>query len=568
MSLNGALSIAQRSLDLFSLGIQVAGNNIANASTPGYVRDALHVGPVPPYSSSGVLIGNGTIATGVRQVIDRFLETRIHAANTDYQGSNARAQAYTEIQNALRELGDDDLSTGLNTFLESVQNAANQPNDPALRTIVIQQGQRFADQVSGLRIDVERARAGYSEQIRSLVDEANALINTITDLNPRIGQLEAYGASNSQAGGLRVERLNALNRLSEIIPIRIREDASGQVEVFTGSEFLVLTGTSQNLQTVVAPTSTGVAEVGVETTRTHFALGAGGGELGGAIDARDNILTGFLDQIDQWTGGVINEFNKVYSSGEGLRGYQSVTSDNFVTSTTATLNAAGLAFTPKHGSFQLKTVTAATGAVTVSNIAIDLDGLGSNDTTLQSLMTSLNDPANPNVTASITSDGRLQITAAAGYEVRFGNDTSGALAAIGINTFFTGSGSDDIGINALVAADHRYFASGRGGGPSDNTNALELAQILDRPVEAFNGVSVDQFYTNLVGTVAQAGAAEQTLADGSLNFRDALKAQREQRSGVSIDEEAINVMELQHNYQAAARIITTIDELLTTLLQI
>ncbi|MDZ4689368.1 MAG: flagellar basal body protein, partial [Planctomycetaceae bacterium] len=258
MSLNGALSIAQRSLDLFSLGIQVAGNNIANASTPGYVRDELHIGPVPPYSSSGVLIGNGTIATGVRQVIDRFLETRIHAANTDYQGSNARAQAYTEIQNALRELGDDDLSTGLNTFLESVQNAANQPNDPALRTIVMQQGQRFADQVSGLRRDVERARSGYSEQIRSLVDEANGLINTITDLNPRIGQLEAYGASSSQAGSLRVERLNALNRLSEIIPIRIREDASGQVEVFTGSEFLVLTGTSQNLQTAVAPTSTGV----------------------------------------------------------------------------------------------------------------------------------------------------------------------------------------------------------------------------------------------------------------------------------------------------------------------
>ncbi|MDZ4688891.1 MAG: flagellar basal body rod C-terminal domain-containing protein, partial [Planctomycetaceae bacterium] len=323
-----------------------------------------------------------------------------------------------------------------------------------------------------------------------------------------------------------------------------------------------------NLQTAVAPTSTGVAEVGVETTRTHFALSAGGGELGGAIDARDNILTGFLDQIDQWTGGVINEFNKVYSSGEGLRGYQSVTSEAFVSNTTAALNAAGLAFTPRHGSFQLKTVNAATGAVTVSNIAIDLDGLGGigTDTSLVDLSVAID--ALDNVTASITSDGRLQINAAAGYEVRFGNDTSGALAALGINTFFTGSSSDDIGINALVAADQRYFASGRGGGPSDNTNALELAQILDRPVDALNGVSVDQFYTNLVGTVAQAGSAEQTLADGSLNFRDALKAQREQRSGVSIDEEAINVMELQHNYQAAARIISTIDELLNTLLQI
>jgi flagellar hook-associated protein 1 len=566
MSLNGALSIAQRSLDLFSLGIQVAGNNISNASTPGYVRDELRVGPVPPYFSAGVLIGNGAIATGVRQVIDRFLETRIHAANTDYQGSAARAQAYTEIQNALRELGDEDLSTGLNSFLEAVQNAANQPNDPALRSIVIQQGERFADQVSGLRTQVEQVRAGYSQQIRTLVDEANSLIAQITDLNPRIGQLEAYGVASNEAGGLRVERLNALNRLSEIIPIRIREDASGQVEVFTGSEFLILNGTTQNLQAVVAPTETGVAEVSVETSRTHLELPAGGGELGGVLDARDRILTGFIEQLDQFVGNVIFQFNRVHAGGEGLRGFDSVTSESFVSDPTAALNAAGLAFAPEHGSFQLKSVNKTTGATTVSNIAIDLDGIGT-DLSLAGLRDAINGSGG-NVIATITSEGRLTITAAAGYEVRFGNDTSGVLAALGINTFFTGSSSDDIGVNALIAADQRYFASGRGGGDADNTNALELATVLDQPLEALGGVSVDQFYTNLVGTIAQAGSAEETLAAGNLNFRDSLKTQREQRSGVSIDEEAIKVMGLQRNYQAAARIISTIDELLNTLLQI
>jgi flagellar hook-associated protein 1 FlgK len=565
MSLNGALSIASRSLDLFSLGIQVAGNNIANAATPGYVRDELRVGPVPPYYSAGVLIGNGTIATGVRQIIDSFLETRIHAANTDYQGSQFRAQAYLEIQNALRELGDQDLSTGLNQFIEAVQNAANQPNDPALRTIVIQQGQRFADQVTSLRAQVEELRAGYSDHIRNLVDEANGLINQIAALNPKIGQLEAYGVGTNQAGTLRVERLNALNRLSEIIPIRIREDDSGQVEVFTGSEFLVLNGTTQNLQTVMAPTSTGVSEVSVETTRTRFELPAGGGELGGVLDARDRILSGFIEELDRFVGSVIFEFNKMHSGGEGLRGFESVTSEAFVNSTTAALNAAGLPFTPQHGSFQIKMVNAATGAETVANIGIDLDGLGP-DMSLEDLRAAID--GLDNVSATITSDRRLQITADAGYEIRFSNDTSGVLAALGINTFFSGNSSDNIGLNARVASDQRYFASGRGGGPSDNSNVLELAQILDRPVDALNGISVDQFYTNLVGNIAQAGAAEQTLAEGSLGFRDSLKTQREQRSGVSIDEEAIKVMGLQRNYQAAARIISTIDELLATLLQI
>lgn len=565
MSLNGALSIASRSLDLFSLGIQVSGNNIANASTPGYVRDELYTGPVPPYFSAGVLIGNGAIAVGVRQVIDRYLETRIHAANSDATSADARAQAYIQLQYSLKELGVDDLSTGLNAFIEAVQNAANQPNDPGMRSIVIQQGQRFADQVAGLRTQVEELRAGYSEQIRSLVDEANGLIEQIEALNPQIGQLEAYGIGSSQAGALRVQRLNALNRLSEIIPIRIREDASGQVEVFTGSEFLILNGTSQRLEAIVAPTVSGVAAVNVETSRTHFALGGGGGELGGAIESRDRILTDFIGQLDQFVGSVIYEFNKVHSGGEGLVGYDSVTSSFFVNDTTAALNAAGLAFSPQHGSFQLKTVNSASGAVTVFNVPIDLDGLGT-DTSLEDLRAALD--ALDNVTAEITSDRRLKISADDGYELRFGNDTSGALAALGINTFFSGSSSDDIGLNPLIAADQRLFASGRGGGPSDNSNALELAQILDRPVEALGGVSVEQFYTNVVGTVAQAGAAEQVLADGAASFRDSLFAQREQRSGVSLDEEAIKVMSLQHNYQAAARIITAIDELLRTLLQI
>jgi flagellar hook-associated protein 1 len=565
MSLNGALSIAQRSLDLFSLGIQVAGNNIANASTPGYVRDELYTDPVPPYFSGGVLIGNGAIAAGVRQVFDRYLETRIHSANSDFLSADIRAQAYVQLQYALRELGVDDLSSGLNQFIEAVQNAANQPNDPAMRAIVIQQGQRFADQVAGLRMQVEQLQAGYSEQIRSLVQEANGLIEQIEKLNPQIGQLEAYGVASSHAGALRVQRLNALNRLSEIIPIRTREDASGKVEVFTNSEFLILNGISQRLETVLAPTASGVAAVNVETSRTHLALGAGGGELGGVIEARDRILTSFTDQLDQFIGSVIFEFNKVHAGGEGLVGFTSVTSDFFVRDTTAVLNAAGLPFSPQHGSFNVKTVNQATGAVSVANIAIDLDGIGA-DTTLEDLRAALD--ALDDVTATITTDGRLRLTAADGYELRFGNDTSGVLAALGINTFFSGSNSDSIRVNPLLAADHRYFASGRGGGPADNTNALELAQILDRPVDGLGGFSVEQFYTHLVGTVAQSGAAEQVLANGAEGFRDSLQAQRSQRSGVSLDEEAIRLISLQHNYQAAARIVSTIDELLRTLLAI
>lgn len=565
MSLNSALSIASSALQLYSLGIQVSGNNIANASTPGYVREQLRIYPTAPSSVGTVLVGTGAQVAGVRQVLDRFLEARIHTASTDFSAADTRSQSYQALESTVGELGDQDLSSSLNRLIQSVQDASNQPQDPAFRSIVVQQGVQFAQDVTNLRSRIGELRESYSGQIRSLTEEANSLIDQIDKLNPQIGRLEANGLDLSEAGGLRVQRLNALNRLSEIIPVRIQEQPSGSIDVFTSSDFLILGGYSQRLEAVVAPTDAGVAEINVQTTVSKAAIGANGGELGGFIESRDRILTGFLEQLDEFAGAVIYEFNRVHASGEGLSGFTDVTGTNFVSDTTTALNAAGLAFAPEHGSFTLKVGNTSTGASTEQRIAVDLDGIGT-ETSLEDLRTAID--AIDHVNAQITSERKLRITTDSGYEVRFGDDSSGVLTSLGINTFFTGSKSDDIAVNDRITSDQRYFASSRGGGPGDNTNALALAQVIDNSSSRLNGQSVDDFYTNLIGGLGQASAAEQALATGASDFRDSLTNQRQQRSGVSIDEEAIQILQLQHNYQAAARIISAVDELLNTLLNI
>lgn len=564
MSLNGALSIASNALQLYSLGIQIAGNNIANASTPGYIREQLRVYPSAPYAVGTVLVGTGAQAAGVRQVFDRFLEDRIHTANSDYSAAAIRSQTYSQLESIVGELGEQDLSSSLNRFIQAVQNAANQPDDAALRNIVVQQASQFAFDAVSLRQRVAGLRDAYSDQMRALTEEANALINEISALNPQISRLEANGLDLSEAGPLRVQRLNALNRLSEILPIRVHEQASGSIDVFTDNDFLILGGYTQQLEAVLAPTESGLAEINVQTSLTRATVGRGGGELGGLIESRDQILNGYLNELDKFVGAVIFEFNKFHASGEGLIGYTNVTSSNFVNSTTAALNQAGLAFSPEHGGFEIKVRNTATGVEETHQIAINLDGIGA-DTSLEDLRAAMNSLGQ--VTAEITSENKLRITTTAGYEVRFQNDTSGVLAALGINTFFTGHSSDDIAVNGLIASDHRYFASGQGGGAADNRNALELAQFIDRPLNSLKGLTIDKFQTSLVTQIAQAASAEKAMAEGSRGFRDSLMVQREQKSGVSIDEEAIQLLNLQRNYQAAARIITTIDQLMNTLLQ-
>jgi len=562
MGLSSALATASRSLEIFSTGIQVAGQNISNAGSPGYIREELILETGASYRQGSLILGTGVLAAGVQQQIDIFLETQIHAANSDANAAQARQLIYQQLEIEVQELGADDLSTALNDFLAAINEVVNQPESEAFRQIAVEQGVQLANDIAYLRSRVDSLREAQTAKVDSLVAEANALIDEIFDLNPQILELESAGLLKSEAGGLRTQRYEAVNRLSEIIPVRYEEQPNGEVYLFLGSDPLILSGDKQNLETVTR-TDRGVTVQDVRLTDSKFVISTAGGELQGIIEGRDQVLGGFVDQLDAYAAGLIYEFNRIHSSGEGLAGFTSLTSTTPVDDKDAVLNAAGLDFVPEHGSFELKLTNALTGVTETTVINVDLDGIGT-DTTLQTLRDDLDAVAN--LTATITPDGRLELSAAADYDFRFGNDTSGALAALGANTFFVGADSGTIAVNSAVASDHRLFATGQGGGPSDNTNALLFAQFVDEPRDSLGGLSLETFYQSTVAALANSSASEQALSEGFAAYRDSLRNQREQFSGVSLDEEAVKVLEFQRAFQSAARLISTIDEMFTTLL--
>lgn len=566
MGLNATLSMAKQSLEIFGTGIQVAGQNISNAGTPGYIREELVLNPSAPYRQGALITGTGVEISGIQQQIDQFLETRIHSANTDFSSIDERNTIFKQLENELRELTDGDLSTGLNNFLSTINNVVNQPSSIPDREFVINEAEKFAADISSLRLRLNGLREVQSVNVENLVSEANDLIDKIVDLNPKISKLEASGLLQSDAGALRSQRYEALNRLSELIPIRYRERSDGAIDVFTGSDYLVLAGTSQKLQ-LDTDTDRGVVVHEVLLTQTQSNISRTGGELKGIIEGRDDILGGFVDQLDTYASNLIFEFNKIHASGEGTAGFQQVTSASRALDSTATLNSelSGLPFQANHGSFQIKVTNKSTGITNTVTVNVDLDGIGS-DTTLDSLASTINGLANLN--SSVSTDGRLSISADADYEFKFSNDTSGALAAIGINTLFTGGDSSDIDVNSVVSQNQQFLATGQGAGPSDGSNAVLLAAFSEKPIDSLGGISLDNFYEKIVSNLAQSSASEGALAEGAQAFRDSLMSQREQFSGVSIDEETINVLTYQRAFQSAARLVSTIDELFTILLNI
>ena len=334
-----------------------------------------------------------------------------------------------------------------------------------------------------------------------------------------------------------------------------------------GNEHLIIQGNTQHLQTT-AVFDRGLTVRNVSIAGVNVPVNGTQGEIGGLLQARDSVFPAFTDQLDKFAGSLIFEFNKLHASGQGFQGVASVTGTYKAADPAASLKAAGLPFTPEHGGFDLLVKNQSTGLVTTTRINIDLDGIASNgaDTTLTSLAAQLSSAGN--ISATVTADNRLQITATNGFDIQFANDNSNVLAALGINTFFTGSDSNDINVNSTILNNNTLLATAAGGGPSDSTNAVRLADFNNLKISGLDNQSVSDFYTGMVSMVGQSSASQQSVSTGYQTFRDSLVSQKQQLSGVSLDEELIQMMHYQHSYQAAARFVKTVDELFNILTQI
>lgn len=566
MGLNSVLRMGAQAIQVFSAGIHVAGQNVSNANNPDYIRERLNLSTGTSYRIGNLVYGTGATADGIKQQINIYLETRLHHAASDFSEADARSGILKTLELRINELGESDLSTAMNHFVGAIENATNQPESTTMRQAVVEQGNHLANHIGQLRTRVNELRVTQTVRIDQLVNEANRLIDTVADLNPKIVQLEASGLLQSDAGTLRSQRYAALNRLAEIVPIDIRERGNGEFDVSISGHPLIVGGTSQHLESF-RESDREVQVSYVRLADSNFDISSMGGEIGGIIAGRDTDVGGFVDDLDTYASGLIFEFNKIHAAGEGLRGFESTTSEWRVDDTTTALNTAatGLGFSPEHGRFELKVTNTLTGITETSTIDIDLDGIGT-DTTLESLNTALN--AVTNVSSTITTTNRLQINSETGYEFRFSNDTSGALAALGINTFFSGSDSTDVAVNEAVASDHTLLALGQGGGPSDNSNAALMSRFHDQQLTSLKNETLVSFYETVVSNVAQTTASETTISEGLDGYKQSLLTQRQQFSGVSLDEEAVQLLEFQHAFQAAARLISTADELFTVLLNI
>ncbi|OHB65929.1 MAG: flagellar hook-associated protein FlgK [Planctomycetes bacterium RBG_13_63_9] len=558
MSLFGSIQIAANSLRASEIALQVIGQNIANANTPGYIREEVVLSPAPTQRRGHLLLGLGVEVEAVVQKIDLYLEERLRASVSDRMDAETQESSYMRLETLIGELTDTDLSTMLTSFFSSIAEVLNDHQSVSARQLVVLQGNQLAVEMNRLADRARDIRSDMNDQVINMADSINRLTEEIRLLNVRIANAEGGNISASDAVGLRDQRLVALENLAKLVRTDVREQPSGGVAVYCGGDWLVFEGTSREVEAVLE-SAPGFSAAEIQLVDTRDSLDVTSGELRGLLDSRDEIMTGFLDRLDEFARTFAFEFNKLYSQGQGLTGYQELTAENSVDADDLALSEVGLPFTPASGSFELMVYNTQTDITQTTDVLIDLNGIG-HDTTLADLATMLD--AVDGISSEVTISGKLTITSdSADQQFAFRGDTSGVLAALGLNTFFSGSTAADLGINSVVEQDPATFAASSGGIGADAKNAEVLAGFIDMDLKSHGGASLAVLYDRLTGETTQSSSIARAVADGARVFEETLRGQKLATSGVSLDEEAVRMIAFQRAYQASARYITVLSEL-------
>lgn len=576
MSLTNAIRIGHSALNASQIGLQVAGNNLANAATPGYSRQVASLAAMRGQRIGASFVGRGVTVQDIRRQVDSALEARLRASLAADAAAQQRLNLQAALEATLNELTDSDLSSQLNEFFNAWSDRANLDQSSA---VVVQKGAALAGHLRRLSSDLGALRGQVDDQLSAMTLRAGELAAQVALLNKQIVGSELGGAENAS---LRDQRDQALAELTQLLDVTAVQQANGSVDVMVGSTPIVI-GSDVRALSMERRTVDGELRVYLAAGQDQRELNVTGGAIGALLTDRAASIGATLDRLDSLAAQLAFEVNRLHSTGASDPGLTRSLSTfglpagdrALALNDPANATFAGLPFAATNGGFYVHVRHEATGHEEIVRIDVDLDGLtdaglpGFDDDTSAADIIAALDAVN-GISASFTADGRLDIRAEAGFTFSFADDTSSALAVLGVNAYFTGSSATDLAVSAELQADPSRLMVGRitDGAFVANGTAMEMVKLQDRALDALGGRSLRASWQDQVQSVAVQTETAASEADAAALVRDSLEAQRAAVSGVSIDEESINLMAFQRQYQGAARLISIADELLTTLMGI
>jgi flagellar hook-associated protein 1 FlgK len=548
------LNTAKLGLLTQQLALEVTGNNIANVETEGYSRQDVILESNTPRSISQGQLGTGVRVSGIERVFDQFLFQQILAEGDVTGNFNVRKDVFEQLEVLFNENQGRSLNSELSELFSAFQDLSSNPTGLPERAEVIGRAQSLVSVFNNLGDGLFKIQRNLDAIVSDEVAQINSLIDEIAKLNQAVF---ANSPGQFSANDLKDQRDKLITQLSEKIDITLVKEVDGQFSLtLANGTPLVLKDLSFNLSTGLNGNNKSLLDVFVSNGAggtLNVSSAIQGGELKGYLDMRDLEVPAVKEKLDRLAAGFIQEFNRVHQQGFGVDGSTGV---NFFTPLSPTV------FTnvQNTGSASVSVVNASPTTVSVDDFEITFTG--ANAFTLTNLTTGAN-------AGSFTFTGGTTFNLAGGFAVNItGTPATGDRFKFSVSenaATFVQVSDEVISNSQKIAAGNS--TTGDGGNAGDLANLQSDLTFNSVTLQSGSGAfTFDEFYNALVSAIgiesasAQAGVRQQEGVLLQLNNR------RESISGVSIDEELIDLVQFQQAYNASARMISLVEELFDTLI--
>ncbi|AIQ99724.1 flagellar biosynthesis protein FlgK [Pluralibacter gergoviae] len=543
------LYLAQSGLSSAQLSLNVVGNNINNAFTPGYSRQNLILGEAGGRTTGVGYFGYGVKTDGVERAYDGFVSNQMRNVTSDYAALGARYQQFSQIDDML---GDDtsNISVSLSNIFSAMEKMSSDPVNPAARQEVYSQLKAISYQYNTNSNTLDGLEKSTNTQITQSVEDINSCTKQLADINTQINKI--YAQTGTLPSDLMDQRDQVLGQLSELVGVKVNEnEKTGQVEVTMSNGMPLVSGDrAYSLEASTSPDDPAKTVVSyVDASGNEMALDESKvtkGQLAGLFKFRNEDLVEARNQLNQLALQMANKFNEVNAAGYDLSGKQG--GDLF-----SVANPAAQANRNNAGDGSLNVSFTDISKVVAQDYTITYKGPGQSDWEVKTA-------DGRTITPTVGDNGELQFdgisispqgTPQPGDSFSL-NPADGAAGKLGVAI------ENGDGIAASSSSD-----------PTDESNNENIkALIAIKDAKVINNGTLSEAYASLVSSVGSSMGslkADMTTTGKSYN---AAAQQQQSVSGVDLNEEMINLQMFTQYYQANAQVLKTATDIFDTILSL
>lgn len=624
------IEVGKKGLMANRMGLETTGHNLSNIETEGYSRQKVNLTATAPlYDPSANRVETaGQIGTGVevediQRVRDQAIDDRINFEKGGLGFWEMKQQFLHQIEMIQNEPGKPNIRTVLDEYWESWQKVAADPTERASREELIQRTEALSDTFNHNFNSLYNLRKNADDLVEQRINDINNMASEIANLNIQIVKSEAMG---DKPNDLYDRRDLFVDRLGKNVDVRIERNNKHELIVYIGAENLVQGGLANKIQGVGNTGNDGFLDVKWADGRT---VNLGAGELAGIVSARDDDIKKSIDNIDSLAVNITDSTNEVHRDGFGLN---LSTNNNFFKELPITPYANGnydfnndgvpdgTAVFKVSGTEKLNenTVIGSGGFLNLGPVVQNgkdvvikynagdkvkdvIDRINQSDAGVVSYLNQRGELA---IKAKFPSDNRFPpftirhiedsgnflvgiagILSASGAQGSFDYRNAGDVAKFNVQSFHVSFSpekhpaawlalDDKIKANPdSIAAAGAVDTTGNGkpdrvNGLGDNRNALEIAGLRNKKVMVENQSTFGEFTKSMVGDFGTRSETAKVNMDKNKAVVDSLVNLRKEISGVNVDEEMTKMLMFQHGYNASARLISTEDRMLETLMKL